>query len=666
MAHDVFLSYSSLEKSVADAVCASIEQEGIRVWMAPRDIVPGMSWGEAIVDAISTSKLMVVIFSANSNKSNQVSREVERAVAKGVAIIPFRIENVLPSKSMEYFLSSSHWLDALTPALEEHIQKLTNIVKLSVGNQIALDELADSKDPATAGLRTGIDELIPASPWSRLTSRRMQRRLFGVAAVLGILAVGAGVWWFTHQPAFFESTAIAVLPFRNLQNDQKIDYLSLAMPAELNSQLSRTTSVIIRPLDSVKSYKGQSWTVPDVAKALRVGTIVGGSFWRSDEQLRVSVDIVDSRQNRQLWGESFNSLLSDLVGLLDRMLPEIAKALRLQLEMKPGGEMLGTKNSKVYELYLRSLSLAQEITDENNNTVIRLLKQAVTLDPTFARAHAGLAEAYVTRFWWNFSNDTVWLDLAEESARQSLKLDSTLPEAHNALAFAREGKGQRADAVRAYFASVREAPHYMPGLVNLARYLFYMAEFDASIEALDRIAKIDPTRNVHVRKAMCFFFSGRLQESRRENQLAEKRAQGVDQLTLVAFTYVWLKDLDSAERVLRRLEKEQPTALSISEVRAWLHTARGEFSQAREQMQIIAKRPTFGIADEIATLYAIQGEHEQAIEWLTRAIRLGAPNYAWYSSDFFKSVRGDPRYEAILKELADEYKPFRLEAKKKY
>lgn len=659
MAHEVFVSYSSLDKPVAEAICSSLEQEGIRVWIAPRDIVPGAPWGEAIINGINTSKLMIVVFSSNSNNSDQVLREVERAVSKRVAIIPFRIENILPSKSMEYFLSSSHWMDALIPPIEHHIQKLTNTVKLLASKQFAMDEVADSSSlfTATSGTVT-----LP-SAWSSLTTLRTRYLL--AIVVISLLAVGSGIWWFKQPPDKIDATAIAVMPFRNLAQDETIDYLSLAMPAELNSQLSRTTAAIIRPLDSVKNYKNQSWTAPEVAKTLRVGTVVGGSFWRSEQQLRVSVDVIDSRQNRQVWAETFQELLSELVNLLDRMVPKVAEALRLRLEMKPAGEMLGTKNSEVYELYLRALSLGQEITDENNNAAIRFLKQAVTKEPDFARAHAALAEAYVTRFYWNFSNDTEWLNLAETSARQALKLDATLPEAHNALAYALDGKGQRVDAAREFFASARAAPNYVAALVNVGRYLFYMAEFDAAIEVLDRIAIIDPTNNVHIRKAMCYFFSGRLEEGRRENHLAEQRAHGVDQLTLVAFTWVWVKELDSAERVLNRLEKEQPAALSISEIRAWLYTARGQIPQAREQMEIIAKRPTYGIADEIATLYAIQGEREQAIEWLTKAVEMGAPNYAWYSSEFFTSVRGDPRYEAILKQLEEEYRPLRPETKEK-
>lgn len=129
MGHDVFLSYSSNDKAIADALCAGIEQAKIRIWMAPRDILPGREWAESIVEAIQNAKAMVVVFSSASNASTQVLREVERAVHMRVPIIPFRVEMVVPSRSMEYFLSTPHWLDALSPPLDAHIAKLAQALK---------------------------------------------------------------------------------------------------------------------------------------------------------------------------------------------------------------------------------------------------------------------------------------------------------------------------------------------------------------------------------------------------------------------------------------------------------------------------------------------------------------------------------------------------------
>ena len=128
MAFDVFISYASKDKTVADAVCARLESAGIRCWIAPRDIVAGTSYGEAIIDAIHAAKVMVLVFSANANASGHIPKEVERAVSNGVAILPFRIEDVAPGKSLDYFIGSVHWLDAMTPPMEQHLDDLAATV----------------------------------------------------------------------------------------------------------------------------------------------------------------------------------------------------------------------------------------------------------------------------------------------------------------------------------------------------------------------------------------------------------------------------------------------------------------------------------------------------------------------------------------------------------
>ena len=128
MAYDVFISYASKDKIVADAVCARLEFSGIRCWIAPRDITPGTSYGEAIIDAIHGAKVMVLVFSSHANSSGHIPKEVERAVSNGVSIIPFRIEDVAPGKSLDYFIGSVHWLDAMTPPLEKHLDDLASTV----------------------------------------------------------------------------------------------------------------------------------------------------------------------------------------------------------------------------------------------------------------------------------------------------------------------------------------------------------------------------------------------------------------------------------------------------------------------------------------------------------------------------------------------------------
>ena len=130
MAHDVFISYAVKDKTIADAMCATLESKKIRCWMAPRDVLPGVAYAEAIIDAINECQLMVLIFSSHSNDSIFVKKELERGVSKGKPIIPFRIEDIPLAGEMELFVSSFHWLDAFTPPLQKHLEYLAETVQL--------------------------------------------------------------------------------------------------------------------------------------------------------------------------------------------------------------------------------------------------------------------------------------------------------------------------------------------------------------------------------------------------------------------------------------------------------------------------------------------------------------------------------------------------------
>jgi hypothetical protein len=129
VARDIFISYSQPDRECAIELVARLEGQGIACWIAPRDIAPSADWAAEIMDAISGARAMILVFSANSNQSPQVRREVERAVHKQLSILPFRIENVLPSKSLEFFLSAQHWMDAFPPPREPHYARLCAYLK---------------------------------------------------------------------------------------------------------------------------------------------------------------------------------------------------------------------------------------------------------------------------------------------------------------------------------------------------------------------------------------------------------------------------------------------------------------------------------------------------------------------------------------------------------
>jgi hypothetical protein len=187
MAHDVFVSYSVKDKAVAEAIVARLEADSVTCWIAPRDVVPGADWGESIIDAIESSRIMVLIFSQSANVSPQIKREVERAVNKGVYIIPFRVEDIPPARSLEYFISTSQWMDAFSPPLERHLDNLAKTVRTVL------------KRPPLHGAD------VPAQPEKPSISRRpipppVWRKSIPIAVAISVLMiVGSAGWYLFHK-----------------------------------------------------------------------------------------------------------------------------------------------------------------------------------------------------------------------------------------------------------------------------------------------------------------------------------------------------------------------------------------------------------------------------------------------------------------------------------
>lgn len=222
MAHDVFISHSAKDKTIADAVCAALESEGVRCWIAPRDVMPGMEWGRSIIEAIEQAKIMILLFTANSNTSSQIRREVERAVNHDVVILPFRVENILPDKSLEYFIGNVHWLDALTPPLEKHIERLVGTVKsllsqtLSKHGQppvglpvVPSEPVAAPAAQARAVVELPLGSIAPQPPTRAWRAGRRMGRAWKVLATAALILVAAFLIgrWRNHWSALRSGTS---------------------------------------------------------------------------------------------------------------------------------------------------------------------------------------------------------------------------------------------------------------------------------------------------------------------------------------------------------------------------------------------------------------------------------------------------------------------------
>ncbi len=147
MDHGIFISFSEKDRDKAEVVCNFLESNGLSCWIASRNIQPGADWGEAILQAINSSRALVLLLSSRANTSNHVKREVERAVNRGAVVIPLRIEDVPPARALEYLLSTTQWLDAYMPPFEQHLAKLVRVITAIVDGKDAVEKVRGSVGP---------------------------------------------------------------------------------------------------------------------------------------------------------------------------------------------------------------------------------------------------------------------------------------------------------------------------------------------------------------------------------------------------------------------------------------------------------------------------------------------------------------------------------------
>ncbi len=236
MAYDVFISYASEDKIVADAVCATLESHAVRCWIAPRDVLPGMAYGEAIIDAIRGCRIMVLVFSSKSNASPHIPKEIERAVSAGVAVIPFRIENVRPGKSLDYFIGSVHWLDAITQPLEQHLQRLVQNVQTLLSRDVVVIE------PRKSSATTPPVSSVAPIPSTAAPGPAHPPWLYAALAILAVLVIVFAVLLFARKPSKTAQVVPAPAVSAPVSSTPPVAGTPPAAPASPPSEISSATS----------------------------------------------------------------------------------------------------------------------------------------------------------------------------------------------------------------------------------------------------------------------------------------------------------------------------------------------------------------------------------------------------------------------------------------
>ena len=192
MAHDVFISYSNRDSQIANALCHMLEEDKIKCWMAPRDISLGDVWADAIAAAIPKAKVLIILLSINSNSSKQVLREIELAVHNNVVVLPVRIEDIMPTGGMSYYLSTTHWIDAIDESIENKISAIINRIR----NILDGVESGEAYQPRAENPSGAI-----LSDVKKPRKAKLQKMIIGITAA--VLLTAAGLTLFLMRDVIF-------------------------------------------------------------------------------------------------------------------------------------------------------------------------------------------------------------------------------------------------------------------------------------------------------------------------------------------------------------------------------------------------------------------------------------------------------------------------------
>jgi TolB-like protein/DNA-binding winged helix-turn-helix (wHTH) protein len=321
-------------------------------------------------------------------------------------------------------------------------------------------------------------------------------KLFGLGLAVAIAA--AAVWALYHRaPLTPEFRSLAVLPLENLSGDPSQDYFADGMTDELITRLAQISTLRVISRTSTMTYKNVHKPLAEIASELNVDAVVEGSVSRSADRVRVTAQLIDTRNDKHVWAESYDEDIRDSLVLQSRITRAIAEQIRATLNPQELATVDKSKTVKpeAYEAYLKGRYFWNKRTADGLRTAIEYFSRAIEIDPNDAEAYSGLADSYAISGDWKYGvlppHDA--FSKATAAAAEALVLDNTLGEAHASLAFALDLYGWDWDAAeREYTQAIKFNPGYATARQWYSWHLFMVGRDDDAMSELKRAESLDP------------------------------------------------------------------------------------------------------------------------------------------------------------------------------
>jgi len=661
MAHDVFISYSSIDKTAADTVCSILEQNGVSCWMAPRDITPGFDFAEAIIDGINSSKLFILLYSSNSNNSKQVIREVDRAVHTGIPVINLRLEDVPMSKQLEYYLGSVHWLDALAPPLEGHIDKLSEVVKIFLRKDDSRGEDLE-KVIQDGTLRLGQDKrAITAAGKNKWNKTVVPVAIIAIILIAVILIVSP----LFNQKIFPKATAmeksIAVLPFRNDSPEDSTQYFMDGVMEELLNNLQTIKSLRVCGRTSVEKYREQNKPISEIARELGVNYIIEGSGQKSGNSLRMRVQLIAAVKNKEkhIWANSFEQENINLKtyfkaqsGFAEAIASELNAALSGQEKMLI--EQMPTINNEAYEAYLKGKSYSYNPNQHDLDLALKYFELAIEKDPEYALAYSGIAYVWLVKQQLGLTIPEEGGQRIMESVQKAVELDSTIADVHFILASINYlGVWDWKTSESEFRKTLVINPNHAEAHGLYAQLLYILGRPKEAIKHAELSFKLDPL-NQYVKMWYGFDF---MYEKRYNETISIYRKE----LEMDSTNIALYNGINLAYHLLGKYDEAmEATKLYYINWYPDIHhvfdqypkVAYPDIMNLEGDLLVQQAETKYILPADIAMLYVMAGNKEKSLDWLEKGYELRDPLTPYIGCPFYTSLLlNEPRYKELLRKL---------------